>query len=61
MRRVVVRSRDRISFLVVKLQLDVWVRETHLMKERGRDAPKPVTGHSMLVSKALERFENGVV
>ena len=31
------------------------------MKERGRYAAKPVARRSMLVPKALKRFENGVV
>lgn len=60
-RGVVVRSRDCISFLVSQLQLDVRVRETHLTKERGRNAAEPMAGHSVLVSKALKRFEDGVV
>ena len=43
-----------------KLQLDVRMWEAHLMQERGRYAAEPMAGHSVLVPKALERFEDGV-
>jgi len=42
---------------VGKLQLDMRVGEAHLVKERGRYAAKSVARHSMLVPKALKRFE----
>jgi len=57
---MVVGRRDRVSLLVGELQFDVRVRETHLVKERGRDATKPMSRHPVLVPKALERFEDGV-
>jgi hypothetical protein len=44
-----------------ELELDVRVRKAHLVEEGRRNTAKTVTSHPVLVTKALERFEDGVV
>lgn len=60
-RRMVVRSTDRIALPVRQLQLDHIVPKAQFMRHGGRDAAKAMPCHPVLETHTLHRLQDDVV